>query len=216
MKYLKMLGLAAVAAAALTAFVGAGTAMAENGVICSTNTNPCTSKWAVGTKLDWSLKSGTSAKLTTTGGTTLNTCSYSTVEQEITANPNATGTAEGPNKKVDWETATTKCAATPTTTLVLGGGKITGITGTVNGNLIATSKIEVTNNLPETFGGSCNYGVEAGTAIGTVTGGTAPEFHANAVAKKLNGGFLCPETTKWVATYVLTSPTGTPLYVRPS
>ena len=40
MKHLKMLGLALLAAAALTALLGAGTASATE--LCSTNTSPCT------------------------------------------------------------------------------------------------------------------------------------------------------------------------------
>jgi len=204
MKYLKMLGLAVVAAAALMAFVGAGTAMAEKGVVCSVTTSPCTSKWPAGTELDWSLVANTSAKLVDTKGNVLDTCTKSTVQGELTENPNATGTATGINKKIDWE----GCTVT-TDTIKAGGLKIQGITGTDNGTLIADATIEVTVNVFS----SCNYGVEAGTSLGTITGGIAPIFTANAVAKKLNGGFLCPETTRWTAEYQLTKPTGTALYI---
>jgi hypothetical protein len=205
MKYLKMLGLAAVAATALMAFVGAGTAMAEKAVVCSTVTNPCTSKWAIGTVLDWSLKPGTSARLTDTSGNTLDTCTISTVKGRLTENPNGTGTATGENEKIDWG----NCTVT-TDTDKLGKLKIKGIPGTNNGTLYADAEIMVTISI---FGTVCGYGVETGAHIGTVFGGVSPTFTANAVAKRLFGNFLCPETTRWNAEYVLTEPTGTPLYV---
>jgi hypothetical protein len=48
MKYLKMLGLAVVAAAALSAFMGAGSASAT--VLCTTNSTPCGTSHTEGTK----------------------------------------------------------------------------------------------------------------------------------------------------------------------
>jgi hypothetical protein len=57
MKYLKMLGLAAIAAAALMAFVGAGTASAAGGVLCkvegtsSGTTCPSGQAYTPGTKI---------------------------------------------------------------------------------------------------------------------------------------------------------------------
>jgi len=211
MKYLKMLGLAAIAAMGLMAFVGAGTASAKEGVICSTTTTPCSSKWAVGTVAHWSLKTATTAKLTDTNGNTLDTCSDATVKQKLLANPDGTGTATGENTEVIWGTPATPCTVT-TDTIKKGKWKVAGIAGTDNGFLISDETTEVTVNVFS----SCNYGVEPGTQIGELIGGAAPVFKANAMAKKLAGGFLCPETTKWVAEYVLTEPVNTPLYVRPS
>lgn len=132
------------------------------------------------------------------------------MEAKTTANPNGTGTSESSVTSLIWG-AGGSCTVT-TDTIKLGGLKIRGISGTDNGTLIATSTIEVTMNVFS----SCNYGVEAGTNLGTITGGASPIFTANAVIKKLNGGFLCPETTKLAAEWVLTSPTGTSLFVEPS
>jgi hypothetical protein len=212
MKYLKMLGLAAMAAMALTAFVGAGTASAKEGVLCSVaaETN-CPSKWAVGTVLDFSLPAGGgSAKLTDTAGNTLDTCTSSTVKGPLTANPSATGTATGDINELTWG------GCTVTTDTIVAGKLVIEAEGGGKGLVYEdpNTKTEVTVNVFS----SCNYGVEGGTVIGTLDEGigTGAEFTANATAKKLAGGFLCPETTKWVATYVLTSPSNTTLYVSKS
>jgi hypothetical protein len=203
MKHVKMLGLAVVAAAALMAFVGAGTASA-NGRICSTATNPCGSPWPTGTFIEFSLKSGTSARLTTTEGSTLDTCTSSSVNGTLEKN-SAGSTAEGKNSAVNWG----GCTVT-TDTILPGGLKITA-EGGGNGTVSSNAKIEVTVNVFS----SCNYGVEANSPIGTLDEGlgSAAKFTANAIAKKLNGGFLCPETTKWTAEYVLTKPSNTTMYI---
>jgi hypothetical protein len=205
MKYLKMFGLAAITAAAVMAFVGAGTASAT-GRLCSTATNPCTSPWTVPQEIDFSLKSGTSAKLTTTSGETLDTCTTSTVRGDLEKN---TTTPEGPLTEIHW----TGCTVT-TDTIKTGRLDITA-TSNGNGTLFAGATIEVTVSI---FGTTCNYGVNSGTSLGTVTEGigTAATFTANAIAKKLAGNFLCPETTRWDAEYVLTKPSNTTLYVSTS
>jgi hypothetical protein len=218
MKYLKMLGLAAVAAGALMAFVGAGTAAAEGGVLCSTapeiSTLRCTSKWAVGTVIDFSLKSGTSAKLTDTAGNTLDTCTASTVKGKLTANPDASGFATGENTEITWGTAATPCTVT-IDTIVPGKFRFIAENDFGYSELWADSGIEITISI---FGTTCTYGVHAGATLGTLVEGTgtAVGFTINAVAFKLAGNFLCPETTKWVAEYVLTSPSSTTAYVSTS
>jgi hypothetical protein len=204
MKHVKMLGLAAVAAAALMAFVGAGTASAR---VCSTATTPCTSAWATPIAMEFSLKKETSARLTTTSGETLDTCTSSTVSGSLTSNP-ASATSTGTNSKITWGGCTVL-----TETILPGALTVTAGSGGA-GNVSADAKIEVTVNVFS----SCFYGVESGTSLGTISEGTgtAAVFTANAVAKKLNGGFLCPETTKWVAEYVLTKPSSTTFYVSKS
>jgi len=216
MKYLKMLGLAAVAAAALMAFAGAGTASAKEGVLCSTTSNPCNSKWAIGTVLDFSLKSGTSAQLTNAAtGESLDTCTGTgtTVKGDLTANPDATGTATGEITSLEWKTCTF-----PTTTIERGKLKVERIAGTSNGTVYADAEIRVTINT--VFFGSCVYGVKAGADIGTITEGigTGALFKANKVAAvRLTGGeAVCPENANWTAEYVLTEPSNTTLSVSSS
>jgi len=228
MKYLKMLGLAAVAAAALMAFVGVGTASAGEGVLCSTTTNPCTSKWAVNTVLDFSLKSGTSAELTNEeNGEVLDTCTGSsteagkstTVKGDLTKNPSteekdpAKGEATGINTEILWKTCTF-----PTNTVENGALKVSRIAGTSNGTVKADAQVRVTINT--IFFGSCVYGVKAGADLGVITEGkgTASEFKAeHAPAEKLEGSAIaCPPNSTWTATYVLTTPSETTLSVSSS
>jgi len=210
MKHVKMLGLAAVAAMALMAFVGAGTASAAGGVLCSTATDPCTSKWAVNTVLDFSLEPGTSAKLTDTNGNLLDTCTESTVKGKLLANPDGTGTATGENTSITWG----NCTWTTDTTK-LGKLKVEAETETPmagNGWLYADEEIKVTISLGAF--GSCEYGVTAGTLLGTYKESTET-FTANAKATRLNG-CLGPSTALWTATYVKTEPSGTTLWVSTS
>jgi hypothetical protein len=204
MKYVKMLGLAAVAAMALMAFAGAGTASAD-GVLCSTATNPCTSPWAVGTVIDFSLQSGTSAHLEDTSGNTLDTCKESTVKGKLTANPDAENTATGENTSIAWG----NCSATTDTTQ-LGKLKVKAENDEGDGILIADAEIRVTINI---FG-SCEYGVTKGTELGTWDEQTGV-FTANAIATRLNT-CLGPKTSIWHATYVKTEPSSTTLYVSTS
>src|SRR5215470_1129708 len=95
MKYVKMLGLAAVAAMGLMAFLGASTASAT--VACKTQltANCHSSGWAypAGTLWDASLEPGSTAILeATSGGTLEDTCTESTVagKQENTGSSSET------------------------------------------------------------------------------------------------------------------------------
>jgi hypothetical protein len=69
MRHFKKLAPAAVAAAAMIALVGSGTASADK--LCSTTVDPCPGAagqaWPAGTTLDFSVKPGTSANWNPTG-----------------------------------------------------------------------------------------------------------------------------------------------------
>jgi hypothetical protein len=218
MRYLKMLGLAAVAAGALVAILGAGSASAT--VLCSTTVDPCPpgQDWPVNTTLDWSLQPQTSALQVNTAGETLDTCTASTMKWTITQTGGPTQTVTG----TDEETTFSGCTFT-TKTLKLGKWEIHKIAGTSNGTVTSDEITETTINT--VLFGSCIYGVAAGSSIGDITEGrfvTVPQeatavLHINAVTKKLSGsGFACPETDKWTATYILTSPENTTLSVSTS
>lgn len=214
MKYAKMLALAAVAASALMAFIGAGTASAST--LCSTTVKPgaCpeAQKWPKGTILDFSLSPETSAELRETGapdGNTavIDTCKTSTVKGELTNAGSATETATGKITELTWGSC-----SFPTKTVLNGKLEIHQITGTSNGTVTADGITEVTINT--ILFGSCIYTVESGKSIGDLTEGNPAIFHANAVAHKTAGAAsACPTTSEWTATYTLTSPAGTTLSV---
>ena len=213
MKFGKMLVLAGVVAA-LMAFVGAGTASAEESVVCSTTTEPCGSKWAQETTLDFS--SEESIQLKTTGGIVAATCSTATIKGKLTGNPDEEGTATIANEAITWGTEATPCTK-KATTIALGALKIKKIAGTSNGTVIADSEIKVT--YPGLFSGeTCNYGVAAGTSLGTLTEGKPATFDLNAVAKQFPGHscFFGPETTLWTGKFTLTEPASTTLSVSAS
>ena len=217
MKYVKMLGLAAVAAAALMAFVGAGTASAT-GVLCSTTTGnnacPAAQRWAVGTVLHMTAEE--SLKTATTGGITVNTCSEGTMETKITVNPGGATTTTSVIEETGWGTPATPCM-TPVFALALGKLKFDRIAGTSNGTVTADEEIKVT--IEGLFAGeTCNYEVAAGTSIGTITEGAPATLDLDAVMRKFPGHscFFGPETTTWTGKYKVTSPASTTLSVSSS
>jgi hypothetical protein len=207
MKYVKMLGLAAVAAAALMAFVGAGTASAA-GVLCSTQSAPCNSPWANGV-LTFSQESSTLLKQTASaGGETLDTCKKSSVSGTLT-NGSSSSNASGAISSLLWEECTW------TTTTIANGGLEVEAAGSHNGTVKANAEIKVTISIP--FFGSCVYGVTAGTTVGTITEGNPGTFDANAVASKLSGSSItCPSTSNWSGSYTQTAPSNTTLSVEAS
>jgi len=190
MKHLKMLGLAAIAALGLMAFVGAGTASATTLATDSAGTI----KYAAGTTLHATLETGTSATLTDTSGNTIATCTGSTVHGTIGT---ASGTwVEGANSSLTWE----GCNQT-TDTVNLGSMDIMQTTGD-EGEVRSTGS----NVTLQIFGVSCTYGTGEGTKLGTITGGEAPTMKITATIPKTAGGFLCPSTGIWHASFIITSP----------
>lgn len=199
MKYLKMLGLAAVSAMAFMAIVGASSASAT--VACTATTTPeCTGTDMYGatTVLHSSLKTGTSAKLTGSGGEVIATCTGSTVKGDQENTGSSTETIGILVTELLWS----GCNQT-TDTVNPGTLELHWISGTHNATVTAKNA-EVTVNI---FGVSCTYGSGAtGLDIGTLIGGTAPELNIAANVTKTAGGFLCPGTAGWDAEYIVTEP----------
>lgn len=201
MKYLKMLGLAAVAAAALMAFAGAGTASADE--LCTTEavSNMCPEGKLIG-KVEASLVG--SAKLTKTNGEVVDTCTTGTVKiTEIDAlHNNKTGTESvtGTTTKEDitWGAAGTTCTF-PTVTVA--GGTVHATHAAAGGTTITATEAQVTINT--VLFGTCVYGVGAGIDLGTVAQG-GNTLAINTAVTKISG-FACPETTVWNATYKITN-----------
>jgi hypothetical protein len=188
MKYLKMLGLAAVAAMALTAFLGASSASAT--VLCKTATNPCGSAWLKTGSLEGSLTTGSTSVLKSTGENPLveDTCTASTVGGEIASQ------GSGVNVVGEISSLTFTSCSNPTSVLSQAG------TLELNGTNVIGKGFEVTVNA----GVSCVYSAGTGTPLGTFTGGNPAIIHINAVVSKKSGSFLCPSDSVWEGTYTIT------------
>jgi len=208
MKYMKMLGLVAAAAAALTAYVGVGTASAT--VLCSTETNPCTgTKYSVGQKLDFHLKAGTESTLV--GGFATVKCASSTITGSIT---NAGGSAATVVASVStWDFTSCNC----TFTALLKGELEVHFTSAGDGALAGKNTL-ITSNCS---GVSCLYGTAAtATAIGVIQGGNPAVVNVEAKLPYFTGdasNFTCTlgsGTYYWSAMYEVTGPS--PLYVAAS
>lgn len=199
MKYLKMLGLAAVAAMALMAFVGAGSASAT--VLCKTAPvgGVCPEGWdyAAGTEGTASLTE--SLVLETKEGTILDTCSGSTVQSTLSNTGSAAETIKSKLSSITF----TGCTKT-TDTINPGSGEVHWIAGTSNGTL-TTFSTEVTVN---TIFGSCVYGAKAtGTDYGTTVGGNPGSLTLNTLIPRVSGNFACPAEARITGKYVATNPT---------
>jgi len=203
MKYVKILGLAALAAMAVMAFVGAGTASATELYSGATTLK-------AGTEIQATL-SGT-ALLQTTDGIELDTCTGGEVKGKTTNTGSSTETVKGNIEALTW----TNCTE-PTSTIAKGGLEIhwtSGLNGTVTSiaNPVTGEVSEVTVNT--TIFGSCIFTIATGSIIGTLTGSTTTNatFDINAIATRKSG--LCPNSAKWNGTYKVTKPL--PLHVTTS
>ena len=210
MNYLKMLGLAAVAAAALMAIVGASTATAT--VLCDSTSTPCpeNEKWKVGTTVRFTVRSGTSGVWTDTSGSQIATCPEGEIQGNIAKAGSETSTVEIPVEPSHfvWQS----CIHTET----LEGGtlELHTISGTDNGTVTATGfKFTTVVN-----GIDCIYGFPTATTLGTLTasGEGRAVLDVKTTMVKREGSFLCPGTLNWAEEFTQTQPSSTPLYVEPS
>jgi hypothetical protein len=193
MKHIKMLGLAALAAFALTAVAGAGTASA-GAIVCGNSSNPCTNILGKGTKIASQLKTGTVATLTSS---TEVTCKKSSVGGVLT---NGEGHGEittftfGECHTTSGDKCTVTAVNLPyTATATTGALDVTGKSGNPGATVDCGSFI------------NCTFTVSSIT-LG-VTNGEPAYISAN--KEPLNGsGFFCPSSAAWDATYQVTSPKG--------
>jgi len=213
MKYLKLLGLAAVAAAALTAFVGPSTASA-NTVLCHTTvTTGCGAAgwhWGVGAEVDFSAASGGTARLTDTSGfIAVATCTGGTFQWILTRTTT-------PKWHVLASDLTWSGCSQTTDTLTGGELEIAHIAGTHNGTVTANG-FAVT--VP--FGSAtCAYGFTAAKDIGTfvpsangLDGSLSINVGVSLIAAHSSASG-CPSSCKWITTYTQT--TNTAAYVAES
>jgi hypothetical protein len=207
MKLLKMLGLAAIAALGLMAFVGAGTASAT--VICETPITPCPAGWMVSTGTTISASLATSATLETVGGEELDTCTGGSVSgpTEQTGSSTETVSIKFPKEGLTWSgctrTTTTVAGGTLEFHWISGGHKLT----------VTVKEAQVTVLL----GVSCTYGYGSEYKdIGTIDPPEGTRTHStvtiNTIVPKVAGGFACPSEARWTASYEVTGPHGGALY----
>jgi hypothetical protein len=195
MKYAKMLGLLAIAAAALMAFAGVASA--------TTLTSPA------GTTYTSTIKAASEGK-TTLHNASLGvsvSCEESNVEGKVESHGSGV-TAGG---KVTTLTFT-KCGADTVTVLAPGSLEVHNISGTSNGTLTSVGA-EITIKNAAT-GVSCTYKTgpaPSATDIGTLTssattGKTATLDIASSIIPRSGDSILCGSKGEWTGSYVVNTP----------
>lgn len=193
MKYLKMLGLAAIAAVAAMAIVGAGTASADEVCTDKPVNNMCPEGKLITTIEASQVGTGS---LETTGGTTLVTCAAGDIHISVTNQGTGVDPITGNIEELEF----TECSNT-VDTLSTGTLNATHTGEGTSGKLTALGS-EVT--VAGIFGASCVYGASGALEIGTTSGTT---LTVNAIVPRLSGGFSCPADTRWTAEFEITNHT---------
>ncbi|MFL5834506.1 MAG: hypothetical protein ACJ76B_11090 [Solirubrobacterales bacterium] len=205
MKFIKMMGLAVVAALAVMAMVGASAASAS-GTACKTNSEPCPAGdlYAAGTKMTAQLVPGTHATLTSSVGNV--TCKNSTVAGVL----NEPAKAHGEITSLTFTNCTlgeTECTVSATKPPYTVTGIATpAVLGKGNGDFTVTQKA----------GGSvpgatvvCGFFINCTFSSTDITlkftGGSPAKLKAEAVNLNRSGG-ICPSTSVWHAEYEVTAP----------
>jgi hypothetical protein len=163
MKYLKMLGLAAVAAMALVAF-GASTASAT--ILCEEKAHtPCTKHVAVNSNLAFTSEGITT--LTNAFGGVVAECKHSLVEGPTTTTGSATTTVKGNITKLQFNECNHPVTTKNTSgTETLGTLEVHNIAGTTNGTVTSN---DTTVTIHESPFGTCHF-LTNNTDIGTLRG----------------------------------------------
>lgn len=189
MKYLKMLGLAAVTAVSSMMFVTSSAS--------ATTLNNGSETLKAGSVIAASLTGTETAKLEA-GSTVLDECSGGAIEG-VTGNETGTFIAGFISKA-----GTIWSGCTKTTTTLSGGEFEFKWTSGSNGSFWL-SELEVTVN---TIFGSCVYRYNLLTkTVGELIGGSPATLTVNATALKQSGSFACPSEARWTANYTVTVPT---------
>jgi hypothetical protein len=207
MKHLKLLGMAIVAVAAMTAFLGAGSASAT--VLCKTATSPCTGgTYPSGTSITASLKAGTLSELGTSLGTIA--CTKSGTSGKTTSAGGAGVPVTAVIDALTFEEC--KLGSTSCTFASLHkpyNAKIAWTSGS-NGNLEVGSSGAGNPAVSMKCGIFINCEFSTANAALGVTGGTPALAEANNISLSRSGG-ICPSTSTWKATYSVSAPS--PLFV---
>ncbi len=198
MKWIKNLTLAAITAAALMAFLGAGTASATQ--LCATS--------GAGTECAGTGKFEYSGNITgTSTNATLSTnlanveCSDSATT--ITANSSTGAPILGEVTALSFTGCRTEVTLVPCTVTVKNlpySGSLEGKTLTVTDPVGAGAKVVCGTVI------SCEFLTQAATLA--ITNGSPTVAVAKEVALSHETGAICPSTATWNATYSVTAPTG--------
>jgi hypothetical protein len=188
MKYAKMLGLLAVAAAALMAFAGSASA--------TTLTDGSGGTLGVGTVIE----AGNVGEAILDGTVNIK-CKKSTVKGEVTNAGGASATVSGSVSPLTFS----ECGANTVTVSKGGTLEIHGQAG--NKGTLTSSGAEVTvltHNILGTV--HCIYTTEA-TDLGTVEGGTGATLKIDSVPiNRASTDFGCGSTSEWTAHYTVSKP----------
>jgi hypothetical protein len=199
MKYIKMLGLAVIAAAALTAILGAGTASATK--LCETSaTSACPTAVAKGSTLKFTAED--SIKLLGPFNIIIDTCTASTVEGPTTS----VGGAAGVPVKGEVKTLTFTECAHPVTVAKGGTMEVEQDAGTDNGFVKSSGATVTVHEVPNIIGNppTCAYTTN-NTPLGKITGMlTGSTFDIEATISTETSG--CPNGT-WSGHYTYTGTT---------
>lgn len=211
MKYVKMIGLAALAVAALMAIAGTGTASAT--VFCHTTSSPCPEKWKVGSEPRFSVKPGTAGIWGDTSGAVAAKCPEGELRGTITSAGSATETVKisVPASGLTWKSVE---GCIKTETLEGGTLEVHAISGTDDGS-VTVSGFKITISI---LGANCVYGFGLNQNLGTLTGNASGkavlDIKTNFIKKE--GGFTCPMDLNWAEEFTLEQPSNTGLYVLSS
>jgi len=201
MKHLKILGLAAVAAVALTALLGSGSASAT--VLCKKFKQPCpkTEVFGATTKIKATLRAKTSLVIKDVHEI-LDTCTGSTLEGLTT---NAGGGKGVPVEGTNETETFTGCTHTVT---ILEKGKfaVDYIGPTTDGTWVFSND----NVTVEDLGVTCSYGSGTEDEVGIFESDETTEDaeldFVEAEFTKIAGSFLCPPTVFFSGEYWITEP----------
>jgi hypothetical protein len=205
MKRMNLLSLAFVAAVALTASMGAGSAAATE--LCSNATTPCSgTKYGTETAL---ISPNTTNTVIQTSLTTV-TCTISEVNALTTSAGGSTTTAVTAVGTSLTFSGCTRTGGEPCSVSgIMGNASITG------GSASGTSKFNYNVTSTTSIHTICGFFINCGfsTSSATLSGQNGfgyPTIKAEGLVLKREGGF-CPETASWTGAYQISSPS--PLYV---
>jgi len=204
MKYIKVLGLAAVAALAMMASTGAGSASGT--VLCKVYKTPCPVGQALPDKtvIDMTLKIGKSVAFLGPGKETVATCTTSTVKGKTTDEGGGENVpVQGNVEALTYET----CSSGTIKVLKLGSFEVNYINSAENKTRAVLTSIGAEVTVVE-VGSSCDFGTVSGATLGILESDEAvgPDLVEEATFPKEEGGFLCPQLIVVKGEYKITEP----------